>query len=147
MGDAARRGFLRRAYRVIVASRVAAYVLIALSGVASLVWPPPAIVEASQQFQPILYGWSVLMVAAGVFCAYGAAAGHWVGEYIGLIPLGAVALAYGISALARGSVGWAGGLFLLGFFMVLVSRWQEVALLRVEAVKTKHGETAHDDHA
>jgi hypothetical protein len=50
-----------------------------------------------------------------------------------LIPLAFVAFAFGVAAISRGAVGFAGGLFLIGFFWLLVSRWQEVALLRIEA--------------
>lgn len=143
----ARRGWLRRAYRILRASRVSGYAILALSGLVSLFIPPASVSEASQQTQVVLSAWSLLMVVAGGLCAYGAATDRWIGEYIGLIPLGMVALAYAVSALARGSVGWAGGLFLVGFFLALFSRWQEVALLRAEAIQANHGGATDDDHA
>lgn len=143
----ARRGWLRRAYRILRASRVSGYAILALSGLVSLFIPPASVSEASQQTQVVLSAWSLLMVVAGALCAYGAATDRWIGEYIGLIPLGMVALAYAVSALARGSVGWAGGLFLVGFFLALFSRWQEVALLRAQAIQANHGGATDDDHA
>jgi hypothetical protein len=52
---------------------------------------------------------------------------------VGLIPLSLVAAVFGVSAFSRGTVGWAGGFFLIGFAWLLAARWQEVALLRREA--------------
>lgn len=141
---AARRAWLRRAIQVVRWSRFAGYLFVACSGLASAFYPPTSITEATQG-RPVLWVWSGLMVVSAAACAYGAAANHWVGEYIGLMPLGCVALAFGLAALARGSVGVAGGLFLVAFFWVLLSRWQEVALLRIEAVKRTRGDDRAPD--
>jgi hypothetical protein len=127
------RGWLRRAVRFLRFSRVAAYLALACSGVAATLWPPASIAEASDGQQLLSIVWALLMTTAALFCAWGAARDRWVGEYIGLVPLAFVAAAFGVSAMARGRVGWAGGLFLIGFFWILVARWQEVTLLRVEA--------------
>ena len=77
---------------------------------------------------------------SAALCAAGAVLGRWPGEYAGLWPLAMVAAAFGIAALARGSASIAGGLFLIGFFWMLISRWQEVALLRIESVRR------HEEH-
>lgn len=128
-----RRGWVRRALKFMRWSRVAAYVMIASAGVASLAFPPASIESASDNTRFLQLSWAGLMALSAGFCAWGAARDRWVGEWIGLVPLSLVAAAFGISALARGTSGWSGGLFLFGFFWILVSRWQEVALLRSEA--------------
>jgi hypothetical protein len=119
--------------RILRWSRVAAYMLVALAGAISVVLPPASVAQATGGYRLVQLVWAGLMAVAAGFCAWGAATDRWVGEYVGLIPLAAVAAVFGISSLARGHVGWPGGLFLLGFFLILVSRWQEVALLRAEA--------------
>ncbi len=141
---AARRAWLRRAFRVIRWTRFAGYVFLAMSGTASI-WYPPASIADAVQTRLVAVLWSALIVVSAAVCAYGAAANHWVGEYVGLVPLACVALAFGLAAMGRGHVGWAGGAFLVAFFWVLVSRWQEVALLRIEALKATR-ETGHGDH-
>lgn len=130
-----RRSWLRRALRILRWSRFCAYLTISLAGVASIAIPPASIRAATGGELILLLSWSALMSVSALFCAWGAAADRWVGEYVGLIPLSAVAIAYGVSAMTRGSVGWSGGLFLIGFFWLLMTRWQEVALLRVEAIR------------
>lgn len=130
-----RRGWLRRAVELLRLSRAVAYLLIACAGPVAIYWPPQAISTATGTLRSVAYGWAALMAVAALFCAYGAITGRWVGEYIGLVPLSLVAAAFGISALSRGPVSSAAGLFLLGFFWLLVARWQEVALIRLEATR------------
>lgn len=129
----ARIRWIQRAITFMRWSRVLAYGSIALAGVSSLIYPPPAIANASAGTQAIELVWAAVMVVSAGFCAWGAAREHWIGEFIGLLPLGLVAAGFGVTSLARGTVGWSGGMFLLGFFWILMSRWQEVALLRAEA--------------
>lgn len=128
-----RRSWLRRAMRFMRWSRVVAYLCITVAGLAAVFRSPASIEQATGDGHTVQVVWAVLMATSALFCAYGAAADRWVGEYIGLIPLASVAAAFGVAALSRGQVGWAGGFFLFGFFWLLVSRWQEVALLRIEA--------------
>lgn len=127
--------WIRHAALLLRLSRFAAYALITLSGIAAVMLPPASVSAASGRPFIVLV-WAGLMSVASAFCAYGAITNRWVGEYIGLWPLSMVAAIFGVSALARGTTAWSGGLFLLAFFWFWISRWQEVALLRVEAVKT-----------
>lgn len=128
-----RRSWIRNALVVLRWSRACGYLAIACAGAAALLWPPASMAQATGRGNTVQLLWAGLMVVASLFCAWGAATERWVGEYVGLIPLSAVAAAFGIAALGRGHVGWAGGLFLIGFFWVLIARWQEVALIRIEA--------------
>lgn len=128
-----RQGWLRRVIQIMRVSRVAAYTMLGLAGMASVIYPPASIQQASDGARITQLVWAGVMAVAATFCAWGVARDRWVGEYIGLIPLSLVAAAFAVSALSRGQTGWSGGLFLLGFFGILFSRWQEVALLRFEA--------------
>jgi hypothetical protein len=128
-----RHGWLHRAIRISRWSRVVAYACIAFAGLFSLVYPPVAVSEATGPGHIVQIVWSALMTMAAVFCGYGVLTDRWLGEYVGLLPLAFVAAAYGVSAIARGTMGIAGGVFLLGFFWLVLARWQEVALLRAEA--------------
>lgn len=139
-----RRGWISRAVEIMRLTRVIAYVLIALAGGASILWPPLSVTQASEG-RPVAYVWAGLMAVSGLFCAAGAATDRWIGEYVGLVPLSLVAAIFGVSALSRGNVSWAGGLFLLGFFWILIARWQEVALIRVEADRTARERSGQPD--
>jgi hypothetical protein len=132
--ETVRKHWLERAVILLRWSRAAGYALIAAAGAWSLAQPPASVTSASGH-HIVTYVWASVMAVSGVSCAVGAAAGRWPGEYAGLWPLAFVAAAFGISAIARGQGSIAGGLFLLGFFWILVSRWQEVALLRIESVR------------
>lgn len=134
-----RHGWFTRAYVLLRWSRAIAYALIAAAGIFAVLRPPVS-VSAAAESHLITYVWASIMAVSAAMCAVGAASGRWVGEYSGLIPLSFVSAVFGISALARGSASIAGGLFLLGFFWFQFSRWQEVALLRVESVRR------HDEH-
>jgi hypothetical protein len=128
-----RHGWIRRAVTLVRWSRVMAYAAICLAGVFAILRAPASVAVATGPGWMIQLLWAILMTISAAFCAWGAARDHWIGEYIGLVPLAAVAAAFGVSALTRGQTGMAGGMFLIGFFWLLVSRWQEVALLRIEA--------------
>lgn len=129
-----RRGWLDRAVVILRWTRAIGYALIALTGVAAIVHPPASVTTATG-YHLTTYVWAGVMACSAALCALGAVRGQWPGEYAGLWPLAMVAAVFGISALSRGSASIAGGLFLIGFFWMLVARWQEVALLRIESVR------------
>jgi hypothetical protein len=131
-----RKHWLERAVTVLRWSRAAGYSLVAFSGGWSVIRPPTSIANASG-YHYVTLVWAAVMTASGMLCAVGAASGRWVGEYAGLWPMAFVAAAFGVAAVSRGSASVAGGLFLLGFFWILVSRWQEVALLRIESIRRR----------
>jgi hypothetical protein len=113
-------------------TRLAAYVLLAASGIFSVVRPPVAVAAAaSHTIGPT--AWAILLSASSLCCAYGAATDKWIGEYVGLAPLGFSVAAFSVAAFARGGPSLAGGLFLSGFFFFLITRWQEVTILRIKA--------------
>lgn len=112
-------------------TRFSAYVLLSTAGIWSIVVPPPAVAATGTRHSSI--AWAILLAGSSLWCAYGALTGKWVGEYIGLVPLGSAALAFALSALARGGPSIAGGLFLLGFAFIVITRWQEVTILRIKA--------------
>lgn len=131
-----RRQWLGRAITIARWTRATGYVLVALAGLWSMI-NPPASVTAASGHHAVTYVWAGVMTISAGLCALGAVFGQWPGEYAGLWPLALVAAVFGISALSRGNASIAGGLFLLGFFWMLVSRWQEVALLRIESVRRR----------
>jgi hypothetical protein len=137
-----RHVWLSRAVTILRWTRASGYALIALTGVAAIVNPPPSVANATGSHL-ITYVWAGVMACSAGLCAAGAVLGQWPGEYAGLWPLAMVAAVFGISALARGSASVAGGLFLIGFFWMLVARWQEVALLRIESVR-RHEELENE---
>lgn len=138
-----RRRWLRNALAVIRWSRILAYIGLAVSGAASLAHPP-ASVQASAGFQVTIYVWASVLCLSSIICMIGAITDRWVGEYMGLVPLGLSALVFAVSAMSRGVSGVAGGAFLFGFFWFLASRWQEVALLRVESVRRAERDAGDD---
>jgi hypothetical protein len=133
-----RRWWFARAYSLLRWSRTTGYALVAAAGGWSVVTPPRSVAAAANSHL-VAYVWAGIMVVSAALCAIGSASGRWVGEYMGLIALAFVSAVFGVSALARGNSSIAGGLFLLGFFWILISRWQEVALLRIESVR-RHDE-------
>lgn len=135
-----RIGWLSTVVQLLRLSRAFAYMAIALAGAISVMTPPPSIASATGSGHTLQLVWAGLMAVSAAFCAWGALLERWVGEYVGLIPLASVAAVFGVSALSRGIGGWASGFFLIGFFWILVSRWQEVALLRVEAERITQAE-------
>lgn len=127
-----RGNWIRNAIKAIRWSRVLAYLAVAVSGVASVLHPPASVQGAAAHGYVVL-AWAALLALSSLVCAWGAITDRWVGEYVGLLPLGMSALVFAVSALSRGTTGIAGGAFLAGFFWLLASRWQEVALLRIES--------------
>lgn len=139
----ARSRWLARALLILRLSRGAAYLLLTAAGVNSIVHPP-ASVESASGASSVTFVWAGMMAVSALACALGAFTDRWVGEYVGLIPLSLVAAIFGVSALARSSASISGGLFLLGFFWILISRWQEVALLRVESERRQRSLNERD---
>jgi hypothetical protein len=86
--------------------------------------------------------WAVLLAIGGLCSAVGAFTDRWLGEYAGLWPLVTTFLVYGLAAFAagRGPVSYAGGFALLSIAALLYARWQDVALIRREAVRQAEGE-------
>lgn len=119
-------------YRPRRPARFLGYVLIAVSGLGAILWPPPSISTAATG--PLVYAWIAFLVIGGGACAVGAGLDMWLGEYIGLWFLMTAFAVFGISALATGRlVSVAGGTCLLAVTFWLLARWQEVAVLRREA--------------
>jgi uncharacterized membrane protein YdjX (TVP38/TMEM64 family) len=119
-------------YRPRRTARFLGYVLIAVCGVAAILWPPATVSTAAAGF--LFYIWVLFLVAGGAISALGAGLDVWLGEYIGLWPVITASTIFGLSALATGR--WqavAGGCFLLAVTCWLFARWQEVAVLRREA--------------
>lgn len=128
-----RSSWVARASEMMRWTRVLAYAALTLSGAAAILWPPVSIRAATDGGNLIPLVWAALMGVSAAFCAFGAAADRWAGEYIGLFPLATTAAIFALSALSRGESSRAGALFLFGFALWILTRWQEVALLRVEA--------------
>lgn len=141
----ARRRWFGRAFTILRWSRALAYSAISLAGLLSIIKPPPSVANATGTGHYLALTWASMMTISAAFCAWGSTRGRWVGEYIGLIPLSAVAAVFGISSLSRGATGWAGGFFLIGFFWILISRWQEVVLLKVESEHLRRTEDPGSD--
>ncbi len=134
-------GWLGRHPGTIRWSRTLAYAGIAASGVAAILKPPTSVEDAAPSL--VVSVWALLLAVSAAICAVGSAMDRWVGEYIGLVPLGTTAMVFSLSVLGRGWPGAAGGAFLFGVFWLLASRWQEVALLRTES--TRHAKELSDD--
>jgi hypothetical protein len=112
------------------------YTLMALAGIAAMLWPAPSVRAATNPTSGLLvYLWAALLTVGGTTCAIGAATDRWLGEYAGLWPLVTTFAVYGIAAFAspRGAVAYGGGLALLSIAALMFARWQVVALVRREA--------------
>lgn len=112
------------------------YALMALAGLAAIVWPAPSVKAATATTSGLLvYVWAILLTVGGVTCALGAATDRWLGEYAGLWPLVTTFAVYGLAAFAspKGAVAYAGGFALLSIAALMYARWQVVALVRREA--------------
>jgi hypothetical protein len=133
-----RRKWIRNSITVIRLSRAVTYVLISLSGLLAIIIPPASVRAATEGSGLVVYAWAGLLALSAAICAAGTITGRWLGEYIGLIPLAFSCAAFALSALARGASALSGGFFLLGFFAMLLSRWQEVALVRIAADRLNH---------
>lgn len=124
------------------AARLVGYSLMCVAGVASMVWPAPAVQEATAPTAGALaYIWAGLLIVGGGTSAAGAASDRWLGEYAGLWPLIMVFLVFGLAAFAssRGLVAVAGGFALLSIAALQLARWHDVAIIRREADRQAHG--------
>lgn len=126
-------------YRWILAT---SYGLFAAGGCAALAWPSPAV--RGELTRPWLVAWAVLFMVGGASSAWGVWSRHWLGEYVGLLPLASVWLVFG------GATGWiaissheldriAGGFGLLAVAVFLVARWSVIARLRGELIRRSGG--------
>lgn len=109
------------------------HLFIALAGLTAVIYPPQSVQDTSGHSYATL-AWATLMAISAAVCMAGTIRDSWVGEYIGLIPLGSTVLVFAVSALTRSHTSWAGGLFLIAFFSILLARWVEVALQRHDAL-------------
>jgi hypothetical protein len=118
--------------------RAIGYFLLFAAGVAALIWPAPSVRAATSPTSGLLvYLWAGLLALGGLCSAIGAVTDRWLGEYAGLWPLVTTFMVYGLAAFTagRGSASYAGGLFLLSIAALLYARWQDVALIRREAIR------------
>lgn len=123
------------------AARTVAYVLMALGGLASMIWTTaPAVRSATAGAGLLIYVWALLLVVGGTSSALGSWTDRWLGELVGLGPLISVFAVYGLSAFlsSRGFAAYAGGFTLLAVAALLFARWQDVSLIREEA--TRHAD-------
>ena len=128
-----KRRWYPRAVTFLRMTRLAGYACVAVAGFWAVFLPPISVQGATNGVRLLSLVWAGVLGLSSAICALGVALNRWVGEWIGLIPLALVTAAFGLSALSRGSVSVAGGVYLLGVFWLFASRWQEVALLKVEA--------------
>lgn len=124
--------------------RAVAFALLAVGGVAALVWPPPAVRAATSPVYALAYLWAALLIVGGVTSALGAATDRWLGEFVGLWPLFAVFAVYGLAAFTTAAsvdplnhvyrlYALASGFVLTAMAGLLLARWQDVDLIRQEA--------------
>lgn len=118
-------------------TRVIGYALMAIAGVAAIIWPAPSVRAATSPTTGLLvYVWAILLAVGGISATIGAATDRWLGEYVGLIPLVTTFAAYGLAAWARAD--WtsiAGGCALMSIAMLLLARWRDVAVVAREAAR------------
>lgn len=80
--------------------------------------------------------WAMLLAVGGLTSAAGSAADIWLGEYAGLWPIILTFMIYGLaSALSGNLVELALALTILGWSLLLLARWREVAMVRSEALR------------
>jgi hypothetical protein len=84
----------------------------------------------------LVYLWAAFLLIGGVACALGSVTGRWFGELTGL-PLissafGVYFVVLGLSFTVRGG---AASLAMGAIALILISRWQDVNRLRVEATR------------
>ena len=117
-------------------TRVISYTLMAVAGVAALVWPAPSVRAAAGTAAILAYLWAALLVIGGTTAAVGAAAGRWLGEYAGLWPLIVTWAVYCLAAAATGrATAIAASCALGSIAFLLLSRWRDVAQIRREAAR------------
>jgi hypothetical protein len=118
-------------------TRVGAYTLMAVAGLAALTWPsPPVRAATSPTSGALVYVWAVMLAVGGLSSALGAARDRWLGEYAGLWPLVVTFAVYALASAATGRVSAIAGACVLGAVaLLLLARWRDVALIRREAVR------------
>lgn len=110
------------------ATRVAGYVLLAITGALAMVWPSPTVAAVTG---PLVFVWAGFLVVGGAVAAWGAATDRWLGEYTGLPLLFVVCVIYALIVLVPGRLpSLTAAALLLGVAAVLGARWQDVAALR-----------------
>lgn len=114
------------------------YLLMAAAGVCAVLWPTPAVEEATNRLDTLIVVWAAFLGVGGLLCAFGAFTDRWIGEFIGLPLLSVVFAVYGIGALARApESGWtslAGGLVFMAITCGFAGRWKEILLLQALAI-------------
>ncbi|MEW2474599.1 hypothetical protein AB0875_12490 [Micromonospora gifhornensis] len=114
-------------------SRVAGYTMMAAAGIGAAAYPTPSVQEATG---PLVYLWAAFLAVGGLLAAFGATTDRWIGELLGLPLLSAAFSVYAVvlaSASAPASV--VAALVLGGFALLLVGRWRDVGLVRLEATR------------
>lgn len=114
-------------------SRITGYLLMAFGGATAFAIPAVSIRESTG---PMVYLWGAFLLVGGGLCAYGAATDRWIGELSGLPLVAAAFGVYGvILALTRTVSGAAASLAFTAVALILVSRWQDISLIRKEATR------------
>lgn len=116
--------------------RVVGYALMAVAGLAAIVWPAPSVRAATSPAAALATVWAVLLLVGGACSLWGAAAGRWLGEYAGLWPLIVTWAVYALAAAATGRVtSIAAACALASIAALLLARWRDVAVIRREAAR------------
>ena len=117
--------------------RAIGYGSIGLGGVASLLFPSfRSEGPMSLTGGPVMFLWAMLLAVGGLTSAVGSAADIWLGEYAGLWPIILTFTIYGLaSALSGNLIELALALTILGWSLLLLARWREVAMVRSEALR------------
>lgn len=123
------------------------YALLALAGVAAILWPSPSVERAGGSMWAT--AWACLLVIGGSSSAYGAGRQLYRWEYAGLMPLVAVWLVYAIASFSLVATGLvdrlAGGLALLAVASMLAARWHDVATVRRAAREVGRHDIGRND--
>ena len=114
------------------------YTLMAVAGIAAIVWPAPTVRAATAPTAgALVYVWAAMLTLGGLSSAIGAARDRWLGEYAGLWPLVMTFAVYALAAAAAGRTTSVAGACALGSIaMLLAARWRDVALIRREAARS-----------
>lgn len=118
--------------------RTAMYAGLVLSGFLTGFFP--STVVTAQVNLPITYTWSACMIASASLCLYGSITDKWIGEFSG-IPLLASVLTFYAGAIGfsayddRNLIVLAFGLILFSFALGLMARWQDVRVIKRQAVE------------
>lgn len=108
------------------------YALLALAGVAAMIWPSPSVTEAGGQWWAAV--WASLLIIGGMTSAYGSVRQHYRWEYAGLPALISVWVVYAMAAFSLVAVGMidrvASACALLAVAALLAARWRDVSMVR-----------------